>query len=270
MDKWGDRFAETFPLLLPLRDAATPLYGSDWPPRSVLQRMLDAAGVRTASGLPLRLVAPEAGGLSYEGRLYERGELEFREHSWHDLFNVLVWLAFPRAKAALNARHRAAPVVAQGRGPVRDALTLFDESGMIVLSADADLPEMIRGFRWKELFWTHRARVTGSLLFLPFGHALCEKVLAPYKGLTGRCLLFRTEPAFLDLPADALLRQVDALLAGHLSDPVVMQDTRELAPLPLLGIPGWCADNGQEAYYDDRDQFRPGRLTAAQRRAAQQ
>ena len=79
MDAWRDRFADTFPLLLPLRDAAAPLYGNDWPLRSALQRRLDAAGVRTASGLPLRLVAPEADGMSYEGRLYECGELEFRE-----------------------------------------------------------------------------------------------------------------------------------------------------------------------------------------------
>jgi hypothetical protein len=269
MDTWRNRFADGFPLLLPLRGAAARACGGDWPSRVDLQRALSAAGVCTASGLPLRLVVPVADGLSYEGRLYERGELEFREHSWHDLFNVLVWLAFPQAKAALNARHHAAPVVARGRGPVRDALTLFDESGMIVLSADADLPEMIRGFRWKELFWTHRARVTDGLLFLPFGHALCEKVLAPYKGITGRCLLFRAAPEILHLPVDAQLRRVDALLAGHLFDPAAMLDTRELAPLPLLGIPGWCEDNRQEEYYDDREQFRPGRLSEKRWRAAQ-
>ncbi|MCW5576334.1 MAG: DUF3025 domain-containing protein, partial [Burkholderiales bacterium] len=207
MDTWRDRFAGVFPLLLPLRGVAAPLYGGDWPSRAVLQQTLDTAGVFTASGLPLRLVAPAADGFSYEGRLYERGELEFRERNWHDLFNVLVWLAFPRAKAALNARHRAAPVMARGRGPVRDALTLFDESGMIVLSADEGLLEMIRGFHWKELFWMQRARVVDGMVFLPFGHALCEKALAPYKGITGRCLLFRTGPEILRLPAAECLRR---------------------------------------------------------------
>jgi len=264
MDAWCDRFADSFPLLQPLRGVAAPLYGDDWPSRAVLQQALAAAAVFTASGLPLRLVAPVADGLSYEDRLYGRGELEFREHSWHDLFNVLVWLAFPRAKAALNARHHAAPVVARGRGPVRDALTLFDESGMVVLSADADLPELIRGFRWKELFWTHRARVAEGMLFLPFGHALCEKALAPYKGITGRCLLFRSGPGLLRLSTEAGLRQVDALVAGHLADPATLQHTQELAPLPLLGIPGWCGDNREEGYYEDRGHFRPGRMAAEQ------
>jgi len=268
MDAWRDRFADVFPLLLPLRGVASPFYGGGWPSRAVLQRALDAAGVITASGLPLRLVAPAADGLSYEGRLYGRGELECREQNWHDLFNVLAWLGFPRAKAALNARHHAAPLAARGRGPVRDALTLFDESGMIALSADEELPAMVRGFRWKELFWTQRGRVVGSMRFLPFGHALCEKVLAPYKGITGRCLLFRVEAECLRLPADECLRQADALVAARLADPAAMQDTRELAPLPLLGIPGWCDDNRQAAYYDDRDHFRPGRLAAEARRGA--
>jgi hypothetical protein len=62
---------------------------------------------------------------------------------------------------------------------------------------------------------------------------------------------------------------VDALLAWHLFDPAAMLDTRELAPLPLLGIPGWCEDNRQEEYYDDREQFRPGRLSEKRWRAAQ-
>lgn len=267
MDAWHDGFADGFPLLWPLRDAAAAAQGADWPSRAAMQYALDAAGTRTASGLPLRLVAPMPDGLSYEQRLYCRGELEFRERSWHDLFNVLVWLGFPLAKAALNARHHAAPAVSQGRGPVRDALTLFDESGLIVLSADARLLEMVRGFDWKSLFWTHRAQVIDGMRCLPFGHALCEKALSPYKGMTGHSLLFDVDRDFLGLSAAAQLREVDARVAEHLADPAAMLDTRELAPLPLLGIPGWCADNGQEDYYDDRRHFRPGRRTRENRHA---
>ncbi|MDP2397662.1 MAG: DUF3025 domain-containing protein [Burkholderiales bacterium] len=265
MDAWRDGFAEGFPLLWPLREVAAAAHGPDWPSRATMQRALDAAGIRTTSGLPLRLVASMVDGLSYEQRLFCRGELEFRERNWHDLFNVLVWLSFPRAKAALNARHHAAPAVSLGRGPVRDALTLFDESGLIVLSADGHLLEMIRGFGWKELFWTHRARVIDGMLCLPFGHALCEKALSPYKGMTGHSLLFTVEPDFFRLSPAAQLRETDARVAVHLADPGAILDTRELAPLPLLGIPGWCVANGDESYYDDRQQFRLGRRTRQQR-----
>lgn len=250
-------------MLAVLRTAARRLAGDDWPALSRLQEIITGAGIGTASGLPLRLVSPVAGaGASYEQRLYVRGELEFRERNWHDLFNVLVWLTFPCAKAALNARHHAALPAgkAGGRGPVRDALTLFDESGVIVLSADAELLGMIREFRWKPLFQGRRAAVITGMEFLPFGHALCEKALAPYKGITGRALLFGADRDLLGLPPAERLTQVDRRLALLIADPQALQHTHELAPLPVLGVPGWCVDNEQPAYYDDRDHFRPGRM----------
>lgn len=262
MDEWKEAFAEQLPPLKTLRAASRQIAGGDWPALSRLQEVITRAGIRTASGLQLQLVPPAADGESYEQRLYARGELEFREHNWHDLFNVLVWLTFPRAKAALNARHHAALPAgkAGGRGPVRDALTLFDESGVIVVSADAELLHMIRGFRWKPLFWERRAAVAADMDFLLFGHALCEKALAPYKGITGRGLLLEVDRDFLALPPAERLLQIDSRVALWIGDPQALRHTHELAPLPVLGIPGWCADNEQSVYYEDRDHFRPGRL----------
>lgn len=262
MDAWNEGFAEQSPLLVPLRAVARQITGDDWPALPRLQEVIARAGICTASGLPLRLVSPAtAAHAPYEQRLYAGGELEFRERNWHDLFNVLVWLTFPRAKAALNARHHAALPAgkADGRGPVRDALTLFDESGVIVISADAELLHMIRGFRWQPLFWERRAEVISSMAFLLFGHALCEKALVPYKGITGRGLLLEVNQDFLALPLAERLTQIDSRVALWISDPQALQHTHELAPLPVLGVPGWCADNEQSAYYEDRDHFRPGR-----------
>jgi len=270
MDAWISRFADRSPLLWPLREAARQFEGGDWPTLSGTQQVLDRARIRTASGLPLRLTPP-AGGTAgpYEIRLHARGELEFRERNWHDLFNVLVWLTLPRSKAALNARHHAAWMAHSAggtgrRGAVRDALTLFDESGVIVLSADAGLLRMIRDFRWRPLFWGRRATVVRDMCFLPFGHALCEKALAPYKGMTGRGLLLEAGRELLELPPVEQLARVDARVAQWLADPQTLQSTQELAPLPVLGVPGWCSDNEQAGYYDDAGHFRPGR---ARRRA---
>lgn len=264
MDEWKEAFAEQSLPLKTLRAASRQIAGGDWPALSRLQEIITRAGIRTASGLPLQLTPPTAAvaGESYEQRLYARGELEFREHNWHDLFNVLVWLTFPRAKAALNERHHAALPAGRdgGRGSVRDALTLFDESGVIVVSADAELLKMIRGFRWKPLFWERRAAVLAGMDFLLFGHALCEKALAPYKGITGRGLLLEVDRDFLALPPVERLAQIDSRVALWISSPQALRHTHELAPLPVLGIPGWCADNEQSAYYEDRDHFRPGRM----------
>jgi hypothetical protein len=263
MDRWNTNFSDQSPLLAVLRTAARQLAGDDWPALSQLQEIISHAGIRTASGLRLQLMPPAAtAGASYEQRLYAGGELEFRERNWHDLFNVLVWLTFPQAKAALNARHHAAlpAVKAGGRGPVRDALTLFDESGVIVLSADAELLNMIREFRWKPLFWERRSEVISGMAFFPFGHALCEKALAPYKGVTGRAWLLEVGRDFFALPPAEQLLSIDRRLALQIADPQVLRHTHELAPLPVLGVPGWCTDNEHPAYYDDRDHFRPGRM----------
>lgn len=260
MDQWNATLADGLPLLHPLRPWAARISGNDWPDRAALQRLLDAVGVCPVSGKPLRLVAP-GGTLPYEIRVYESAELECRERNWHDLFNVLVWLTFPRAKAALNARHHAAWSAdpAGGRGAVRDALTLFDESGLVVLSVQAELLQLIRDFQWKPLFWERRAVVARGMCVLPFGHALCEKALAPYRGLTGHAVLLEDGADLLVLPPAERLAHVDAQLAAQISDPGFMQSTRQLAPLPVLGIPGWCAENAQATYYDDTNYFRPGR-----------
>ena len=58
------------------------------------------------------------------------------------------------------------------RPPQRDALTLFDEDGVVVVSTDAELLELVREFRWKELFWQRRDAVKARMCFCVFGHAL--------------------------------------------------------------------------------------------------
>jgi len=262
MDSWDQEFAERTPLLAPLRETARQLACSDWPDRTLLQELLARVEVCTATGKPLQLVRDAAAGSApYEIRLYERGELVFRERNWHDLLNVLIWLALPAAKAALNARHYAAyeQMPAGGRGAVRDALTLFDEDGVIVLAADPGLLQLIRDFQWKRLFWEQRADVVGNMCFLPFGHALCEKALIPFRGMTGRGLLLEVDRAFLALAPTQQLASIDNLVARQLADTGVLQRTRDLAPVPVLGVPGWYSANECAEYYDDSGYFRPGR-----------
>src|SRR6266545_1133306 len=143
---------------------------SDWPDRNALQPVLSAHDVVNASGLPLRLV--ESSPESYERQLYLAGELQFRERNWHDLFNVLAWIAYPKAKRELNRRHYlAAQEEGSGRGRVRDALTSFDESGAIVVSRDRSLLDLLQEFKWKTLFWERRDESREQLRVFLFGHA---------------------------------------------------------------------------------------------------
>jgi len=234
--------------------------------------------VQVASGRPLAIVEqgrrPGAFEEHYETRVYLEGELQVRRDHWHDYFNVLVWLAYPRSKSALNARHYSAlearrAAGASNRGPVQDTLTLFDESGIVMAAADGDLLQMVLDFRWKELFWENRERLRARARFFLFGHALHEKMLRPFRGMTGRGILLDVEPGLLSAPLPDQIAVIDARVAARLSDPARLASTRELAVLPVLGVPGWHAEGENEGFYDDTEYFRPGRLAEGERRKAE-
>ncbi len=205
----------------------------------------------SGGGAPLRFVAPPDDGLNYELRIRDRGEVATRPGNPHDLLNAQAWLDFPLTKAALNRLHCDALARQQGtrRSAVRDALTLFDESGLIVSSDRPELLALLRGFNWKPLFWQQRAAVKAAMRFDVLGHALAEKLLDPYKGITAHALI-------LDTPGSTSREQCDALAAAALP---ALGSTRDLAPVPVLGIPGWSPASEDAAYYEDTAIFRPGR-----------
>jgi len=268
---WDNDYAQDSPVFEPLRVHGGAVFDMRWPAVDDFQRMLDARDppVCVSSGKPLRIVRqgprPAAFEEKYEARTYLKGELQVRNDHWHDYFNVLVWLAFPRTKAVLNARHYAAQLEQQAagapnRGPAQDALTLFDEGGVIVVSADPDLLQMLREWRWKDVFWSHRERLRTRACFLLFGHALHEKMLRPFTGVTARGILLDAAPGLLVTPFREQLATIDEMAAAHLSRPGSLAATRDLAVVPILGVPGWFAENERESYYDNLDYFRQGRL----------
>ena len=268
--EWNPGFLARSPMFEPLRALGGALAVPEWPTRQALQDLLARGGdpVMTLSGLPVRLV-PAGGRMRsfeerYEARIHLRGEMVFRDRNWHDLLNVLVWLTFPRAKAALNARHFEAleaqhAAGAANRGPAQDALTLFDEGGVIVASRDKKLLGLLAEWRWKELFWSNRAQLPARMRFLLFGHALYEKALRPFLGITGRGVLLDVEPELLAGPPGRALGEIDSRLAATISESRNLAAARDLAVVPILGVPGWHPENEQESYYDNTDYFRPGR-----------
>lgn len=221
--------------------------------------------VYTASGQALRFVPPQDDGLGYEARIAARGEVETRPDNWHDWFNGLVWLTFPRAKAALSARHAAELAQhAEARGAVRDAMTHFDECGAVVVAEDPSLLELLAGFRWQSLFVERRSDVTAGLRVFIFGHATYEALLQPFRGLTAKCVLAPVAPGWLQMPLSEQLSEIDGRLAADLAAGM-HGDPRGLQPLPLLGVPGVVPDSEDPAYYDDVWQFRPGRQRGSTR-----
>ena len=209
-----------------------------------LNRLAEARDPRTESGKPVRFVPPGAKDAYYELKVYRTGEVETRPDNLHDFFNALVWIAFPRAKARINALHAAAMAHENGqRGRLRDLLTVFDEGGAIVECEDAALISLLENAPWKALFWEQRERVRKAMRITIFGHAVLEKALEPWPGIACKALVVRPG-ADLD---EAVHAWLGALQPGA--------SPRDLPPLPVFGYPGWTAQD--EAYYEDTRYFRP-------------
>ncbi|MGL5632829.1 MAG: DUF3025 domain-containing protein [Azovibrio sp.] len=237
------------------------------PDTESLATWVEQAGLTAGSGLPLSLGVPPDDGLGYEERIWQSGQVATRPWNWHDYFNGLIWLLYPRSKAALNRRHWKAMADEEGaRGAVRDSMTHLDECGILVTSSSPYLLELLSNFQWKKLFWEERELLASHMEFHIFGHGTYEQLLAPFRGLTAKAVLYEVPESWHQLSREAQQHALDERLATDIEAGryVLPQD---LQPLPLLGIPGLVPENSVSEYYDDTWQFRPGRNREARLRS---
>jgi hypothetical protein len=92
--------------------------------------------------------------------------------------------------------------------------------------------------------------------FFAFGHALHEKALDPYVGIVAKTVFVPVDELFFMLPEEAQVERADALLASHFASRARFHSPRAMAPLPVLGVPGWYLDVQDEAFYSDASHFR--------------
>lgn len=277
---------------------ANPVLGSLWPvlarcspdrfpDADCLSELARSHGVASGGGAAVRFVPAGDNvlrqfGLEYETCIYREGLVPTRPDNFHDLFNALVWIAFPKTKATLNRLHYREMTADEtqasetsgrkemgsrgtarknigSRGTARDVLTLFDEGGVIVACSEPELARLLREFQWEPLFWARRSEVSRVMRFFVFGHAIQEKALRPYKGLTAKALIIEGSRDLFGMPLDAQLAEADERAAHHFSSPEALASTRTFAPLPILGVPGWAPENESASFYEDASVFRPGR-----------
>ncbi len=184
--------------------------------------------------------------MGYEERIYRKGIIATRRNNWHDFFNAMVWHNFSQTKIAINAIHYREIQVQKDskRSRKRDLLTLFDECGVIVIAKTYYL-DLLREHKWHELFIENKdSWLNGEIQIVTFGHAMFEKYLNPYIGMTAKALLFESMP-----------NDMDGVLSHSILDQTILQAKVELSPLPLLGIPGWYK-NQNNKFYANKNYFR--------------
>lgn len=256
----------TRPLFEPIAGLLARFGSRPLPCVDELNRLLDevAPAASSGSGKPIRFVVPHEEDPAYEERIYATGEVPTRPDDWHDFFNAMAWCVWPRAKATCNALHLAqmgarGEAGLSGRGPCRDALTQFDECGILVVSASPEIPVLLAGHRWEEAFWARRTELQATTRFLVFGHGSWDQLRQPFFGLCAKAIYRSVDADWLALSSHEQQAEADRWLAGYLREQLEELSPRRLSPLPLLGVPGVIAGNAEREYYRDARQFRPQR-----------
>ncbi|WP_437586578.1 DUF3025 domain-containing protein [Sorangium sp. So ce1000] len=245
---WEPLFYEKSRLYWPIRPVAEAFAGcAGWPPVEDYDRALgEGFPVRFAEQRPRPRRRGRRGAVDpsalYDARIHVEGCVPTRPRNWHDFLNMLVWAAFPRAKAELHARqHRAIAARlrpgAEALPPVRtrelDGLALLDEGGLLLLH-DARRSHLLGdGSDLQRCAGEVRDAVHGGeAAVLVFGHALYESLLQ-----RGPMIYAMVQPIPCDdpLPAApaALVALADARLGDALRSPDSFTHPERSARLPL-------------------------------------
>ncbi|TDR32581.1 DUF3025 domain-containing protein [Hydromonas duriensis] len=224
---------------------------------------------KTGQGQPLHFIPQDdlPAGVAYEAHIAATGGVPTRLNL-HDFFNACIWLTFPLSKAVLNARqaiHIAAHGVQHTRGVARDALTLFDENAAILVTSAPEIGDALRAFDWHNALIAPRTdwdepclnRPDAKAALYTFGHALMDKLTTPRKAMCAHTWVMVVDADWFAQPLTERLNSLDVQLANELQN--WSENPRDFCPLPMLGVPHFCADNEDETFYNDTRVFRAGR-----------
>lgn len=250
------------PWLTHLREQGLEIANSeDWiqaANRHAIDRNLRNANTKPLLFVPQEYI-PDLSG--YEAHIYRTGEIPTR-HNLHDFFNALMWLRFPKIKQTLNhlqykeiERLRLLSHTETERGRQRDAATLFDENCALVVSVNSSVQIGLKKRLWKDTLLHDEQHFKQYCEVVLFGHALIEKLTAPYKAITAHVWNIPVEAQWFTQTVDQRMELLDQRVAIELARGFVSAD---FCHLPVLGVPGWWHDQTEE-FYDDASVFRPVR-----------
>lgn len=232
----------------PLRPALQPFLDfKEFPSVEDYNRLAHRCDVVSGAGVPIRFVSEsktkhKSGFLRlYQPRIFLLGQVSSRPHHWHDHFEMLAWQTFPLAKAALNRRHFYAfdeiadfPWVAPARYRTteQDALTIFDEGGMLIAYDDEAL--------WNEqaaqkfaAFGKASDEVKRHFSFFVFGHAVFEEIVKGHFNVNASAIGVRVSCDTLMGKYEDLLSQVDKLASQAIDLRRNKLTTKGFIPVPI-------------------------------------
>lgn len=204
-------------------------------------------------------------GMSYEELIFAKQQIPTRIDNWHDLFNACIWALFPNTKRCLNKLH-VNDITQYGlkqRTKQRDALTLFDECGVVIAYTHDEDKVALKTHSWLDSFWQNRDRWFSNIRPFIFGHAMYEMSLKPFIGLTAKAYFVEVPDDFFQWHLTQQYRYLDQQLTREITEKATLKNNQHLSPLPILGVPFWCDDNQCREFYLNENYFRPKRQPKA-------
>lgn len=208
-------------------------------------------------------------GTAYERHIFATAHIPTR-NNLHDWFGACIWSVFPKSKAILNHVHLREMANNGDKGlrnRVRDAITVFDENGAILVVSDENIGKSLRDFDWHNAlvaprrFWCNptQPKDDDKAQAFIFGHALLEQLINPRKPLCSHTWIIKVGDDFFAKSLTEKLADLDDRLSKELGDWLVDGATpKDLSPLPILGVPFFW-DNASLSFYEDEFVFRRGR-----------
>jgi hypothetical protein len=194
----------------------------------------------------------------YEQVIFDTGQVPTRSKNWHDLFGGFIWCLFPKTKALINKRHVDEIAIhgTKQRSKHRNALTLFDECGVILAVSDTNWQQWLRNHQWTKAFIDERVQWGKTIAPFMFGHANYEMLTKPYIGLTGKALFVNVPINFFEQNLSQQYEYLDNMLYEMIKVQDCLKNNNLLSPLPILGVPGWHDANNCPDFYNNTDYFR--------------
>jgi hypothetical protein len=239
---WDRGFLENEPLFRVFSRFAEPFRTPDWPTLGDYARELENRRLESGCGYPPLGVAPNPSrsrrakrqSLSldqlYDGRIALTGQVYCLSESYHDLFNIVIFSAFPLAKRALHTRQFAAvsswvsaeldshaPRIPGRRTREQDALTILDEGGVILAMTE----ERRDNFAQTEgPFRVAPFEPDSGIVPILFGHALLEHLHDEHRAIRASgVIITMPEPWPFENRPEALCGYVDPIFARRIADP---------------------------------------------------
>lgn len=204
---------------------------------------------------------PQQYDLPYEENVFKHRKVYTRLDSWHDFFNDITWILWPKTKwAIVNAilSQSLEQKKTKNRTPKQSFLAQFDECGMLIVTTKSSLVYDVQQHNWTDLFFHKRAQHSWFESIV-FGHGLMEKALEPYIGMTGKAMMIVVNPQYFYLSSALRLKFLDHIVSELISASYCPQSAKALQPFPMLGMPGWYQQNERKEFFEQKNYFRAKR-----------